>query len=297
MCKILVIFTGGTIACKLNSGIMDTDEKSAYQLIEKYCSEDKTVSFETQTPYFILSENLSGEYIAKLCRCAEEALLKDFDGIIVTHGTDTLQYSAAALDIFFGREKIPIVLVSSNHPLDEKGANGFVNFCAAVEYIKQGNKGGVFVAYKNNNDPLKFHNPKELLDYDCFSDCLRSADIDAKDDEISLNLEINLNKKSPVLRFKAYPGMEYPSVDGYKCAVIDTYHSGTIKTDDKEFLNFVRKSDIPVVLTGVSDGDIYKSAEDLKAAENVVFSRYCPIYTYMKCWVLAENSLDIEKYL
>ncbi len=294
MIKILVIFTGGTIASSLYDGVIDTNIEMPYKLIEKYKAVDDSVFFETDEPYFILSENLSGEHLTKLCSCVKNDISKDYDGIIVTHGTDTLQYSASALDIALGKINIPVVLVSSNYPLDDERANGFRNFCGAVDFIKR-QASGVFVSYKNNGEELKIHTPEKLLDYDCFSDVLRS--IDREISKKHLDLDVNLSEKSPVLRLKVHPGMRFPSLDGYKCVIIDTYHSGTLKTDDSEFSEFVKKAYIPVVLTGVSDGNIYKSAENLKTTENIVVSTYSPIYTYIKCWILIENGLNIKENL
>jgi len=60
-----------------------------------------------------------------------------YDGIIITHGTDTLAYTAAALSFYFNAIKIPILLVSSDYPLDDSKANGLDNFMCAVEFIRQ----------------------------------------------------------------------------------------------------------------------------------------------------------------
>lgn len=73
MLKILVMFTGGTIASTLSAGIIDTDNNKPYELIEKYKVIDDSITFETSEPYFILSENLSGEHITKLVKSVKDA--------------------------------------------------------------------------------------------------------------------------------------------------------------------------------------------------------------------------------
>ena len=73
MLKILVMFTGGTIASTLSAGIIDTDNNKPYELIEKYKVIDDSITFETSEPYFILSENLSGERITKLVKSVKDA--------------------------------------------------------------------------------------------------------------------------------------------------------------------------------------------------------------------------------
>ena len=59
-----------------------------------------------------------------------------YDGIIVTHGTDTLPYSAAALSYALGNNCIPVCLVSSNYPIEDERANGVDNLHGAIRLIE-----------------------------------------------------------------------------------------------------------------------------------------------------------------
>lgn len=317
MKKILVIFTGGTISTAAYDGIIDLEQSKNYELIERYKKTDKSVEFDTATPYFILSENLSGEYFEKLYNCVSEALETDCDGIIITHGTDTLQYTAGAMDVMLGKANKPIVFVSSNYPLQNSNANGFDNFVGAVEFIKQVKDCGVFISYKNCGEVLKIHTAENLLEHNCYSDELKSIKDNIYGEFLEENIfsknpifnenkkensfeNIKISKKSPVLRLKFCPGMNYPNIADTKCVIIDTYHSGTLKTDDGEFFKFVKdaeKLNIPIVLTGLSNGDIYNSAKDFGVNKNIIMSKYSPIYTYIKCWILADNGLSIKENL
>jgi len=95
--KILFIFTGGTIGSTLKDGnVIATDEKKSYKIIEAY-GKKYTIDFEYDVcePYTELSENNTGEHIRMLSTCIRSKLDCGYDGIIITHGTDTLQYSAA----------------------------------------------------------------------------------------------------------------------------------------------------------------------------------------------------------
>ena len=162
--KILVIFTGGTIGSTLSDGWISPDSSTRYKLIDTYRqNHGDDVTFVTRSPYSILSENLSAQTLSALVNEVTAALNEDFDGIIVTHGTDTLQFSAAALAYATGNDTVPIVLVSSNYPLDDPRANGNANFRAAVSFIKNACGRGVFISYKNANDAVMFHNALEAL--------------------------------------------------------------------------------------------------------------------------------------
>ncbi len=61
MKKILVVFTGGTIGSSIQDGAIDTNEKTAFLLLEKYQQRypQANVIFTPLQPYQILSENLA----------------------------------------------------------------------------------------------------------------------------------------------------------------------------------------------------------------------------------------------
>lgn len=141
--NITVIFTGGTIGSSVQQEFVSTDAQMPYRLLAMYEAEQKKKSaaipnFRTQAPYTTLSEYMDGSHLNRLIACVHSLLTTDdpdIDGIIITHGTDTLPFTAAALGMCFAYAKIPILLVSSNYILDDPRANGLTNFAAAVDYI------------------------------------------------------------------------------------------------------------------------------------------------------------------
>lgn len=185
--NILVIFTGGTICSSVNDGYINTNETGKDRLIQEYkklhASDTEHIYFTTETPYYILSENLNGSHINKLADCIDKAVLDtEHDGIIVTHGTDTQQYMSAALSYLFPNLQIPVVLVSSNYILDDDRANGIANFSAAVDFIRECSNcqqtahHGVYVAYKNENEAAVIHYGTRLLPHMPYSDRLYSIE-------------------------------------------------------------------------------------------------------------------------
>lgn len=94
----------------------------------------------------------------------------DYQGIIITHGTDTLSFTSAFLseviELELMREKVerhrqaalcPIFLVSSQAPLTDPSANGDINFRIAVECICAGIAPGVYVPYRNMDGTMYLH--------------------------------------------------------------------------------------------------------------------------------------------
>ena len=141
--NITVIFTGGTIGSSVQQDFVSTDAQMPYRLLAMYEAEQEKKgaaipSFRTQAPYTTLSEYMDGSHLNRLIACVQSLLTTndpDIDGIIITHGTDTLPFTAAALGMCFAYARIPILLVSSNYILDDPRANGLTNFTAAVDYI------------------------------------------------------------------------------------------------------------------------------------------------------------------
>lgn len=204
--NILVIFTGGTISSSLTDGYIGPNEANNFKLIDTYkkSNPDKcsSVNFSTAMPYYILSENITGSHINLLADCIDEALASNaLNGIIITHGTDTLQYTSAALSYIYPDVPIPIVLVSSNYILGDSRANGAENFAAAVDFIIRCNRSdfpiegiqnsndthvpyntngirhrGVYVSYKNKNESAVIHYGARLLAHMSYSDEIYSVD-------------------------------------------------------------------------------------------------------------------------
>ena len=138
--NIAVIFTGGTIGSSIQQNYVSTDSQMPYRLLEMYNESQAKDNpdfphFITVEPYTTLSEYMNGSHLNLLIASVREQLAQEIDGIIVTHGTDTLPFTAAALGMCFAYARIPILLVSSNYILDDPRANGLTNFTAAVDYI------------------------------------------------------------------------------------------------------------------------------------------------------------------
>lgn len=110
--------------------------ESAYQSMDEAYYQTEIV-FDTDSPYEILSEQFGAKHLDKLYQCIKGHLTgtDEYDGIIITTGTDTLAYTTAAVGLLFQNTPIPIVMVSANHPLDDETGNGFVNFAGAVTLI------------------------------------------------------------------------------------------------------------------------------------------------------------------
>ncbi|MDE6023826.1 MAG: asparaginase domain-containing protein [Lachnospiraceae bacterium] len=321
--NILVIFTGGTISSSVSNGYISPDGANCYRLIDEYKkyheADSNDINFKTAKPYYILSENINGEHINKLADCMDEAISdSELDGIIVTHGTDTLQYTAAALSYIYPDLQIPVVLVSSNYILDDKRANGMANFSAAIDFITDCSKHhgnfhhGVYVAYKNENEAATIHYGTRLLPHAPYSDKIYSLDnivykssLHRSSDDVSLNqtktdaclsMHPRFTKASPVMYIRPVPGQQYSYVPDYVSAILlDSYHSGTLCTDDESFKNMLlaaTKRKIPIFLTGAENRTGYESTRIYKDLSILVLPKASPVSMYMKLWLLLSSSCN-----
>ena len=300
--KILVIFTGGTIGSTVSDGWITPDDSTRYTLIniykQKYGDE---VVFVTRAPYTILSENLSASTLMALVHEVHSAVEEQFDGIIVTHGTDTLQFSAAALAYATGNNCIPVVLVSSNYPLDDPRANGNANFKAAVDFIKNGCGRGVFVAYKNNEDVVTFHNALATLDHLEANDAVFSmyGNVYAKKTENGIRvigralpcekLPIKFDEDPRILTIKLHPADRYAyTLTNYRAVILRPYHSGTLNTDSSSFVAFCERAKaqgIPVYAVNIPRGTTYVSSKTFDALGITPLYETTFAAAYVKLWM------------
>jgi len=102
--KILLVFTGGTIGSLASQGCIKTTDNAPsilLQLFESHYPDSHQVQFKIIRPLNLLSENLHPVIWQNLLTAITAEQPEQYDGIIVTHGTDTLSYTAAALSFYF----------------------------------------------------------------------------------------------------------------------------------------------------------------------------------------------------
>lgn len=150
--RIKVLFTGGTIGSSVSEDavISTATETAGKLLLENYFAHSKSaykkdVTFDVSEPYSCLSENLTISTWNTLINALKEIDFAAYDGIVITHGTDTMAYTANLLSVLLCGYKIPVVLVGSNHVLTDPRADGNQNFSDAVDFMLSEKLPGVYV--------------------------------------------------------------------------------------------------------------------------------------------------------
>lgn len=300
--KICVIFTGGTIGSTVKDGWIATDEATKYTLIEKYKAKfGSDIDFIASEPYYLLSENLSSKNLNSLMDSIRNTLDKGCDGIIITHGTDTLHFSAAAAHLAFNNTNIPIVFVSANYPLEDERSNGHANFEAAVSLIKKGIKAGVYISYKNPVGKHYIHSADCALSFSENDDSIYS--LSGKPFGVYENDKVQVlnencayssanktvfSENPKILVINSVPGDAFLyEISGCKAIVLRPYHSGTINTENPSLNAFFEKAksnNIPVFLVGAPSGVTYETVKKYEKLGIIPLPHTTFSYVYMKLW-------------
>lgn len=258
MTKVLLILVGGTICTTLNAkGNLSVSEEAGVLLKENFLNSDsiyaKQVQIETTENLYILSENMTvKKWNAIINTYRTYVKKKQYDGVILAHGTDTLAYSAALFSQLLSATDIPVFLVSANENLKSERTNGNVNFRCAVESICRKIPPNVYVPYQNLSDGVLYiHLASRLRQCENYSEDFYSVgamDVTNLSEENyaayfeTLEQRYPQNKRKKAVDFFGkwtlkdcilylipYVGMNYAAYqyDAFSAVLHGTFHSGT----------------------------------------------------------------------
>ena len=150
MKKLLVIHTGGTISMSqnhLNKVITNNNNPISQHesLIQQYADIQEVHPFNVPSPQITI------EHIIQLKDIIESANINnEYDGFVITHGTDTLEETAFLLDLIISIEA-PIVITGAMRSSNEIGSDGLYNFISAIRVAtsKEAQNKGVMVVFND----------------------------------------------------------------------------------------------------------------------------------------------------
>ncbi|MCX7761313.1 MAG: asparaginase [Candidatus Kryptonium sp.] len=131
MKRILLIHTGGTFGMGFKGGTLAPS--SFIQRIVEFVPEIRKIAeIESRIVANIDSSNIGIEHWIKIADVIVENY-ESFDGFVITHGTDTMVYTASALSFMLGGLSKPVILTGSQRPLSEIRTDARNNLINAVE--------------------------------------------------------------------------------------------------------------------------------------------------------------------
>jgi L-asparaginase len=133
--NIVVLATGGTIAGAAASDVQagyTSGQVGVEQLLAAVPQARKLAALRGEQIANIGSQDMNDEVWLKLARRVNELLATvDVDGVVITHGTDTIEETAYFLNLIV-KSKKPVVLTAAMRPSTALSADGPLNFYNAV---------------------------------------------------------------------------------------------------------------------------------------------------------------------
>ena len=133
---ISLISTGGTIASTVDyrTGAV-TAQFDAEDVLRAVPELAGLANYRGRVVANILSENMTPTVWQELAAAIHEEIAAGADGVVVMHGTDTMQFTASAI-AFMLETPVPVVFTGSQRSADRPSSDNVVNAVSAVEAAK-----------------------------------------------------------------------------------------------------------------------------------------------------------------
>ena len=297
--KIQILTTGGTFECADNNGAIDITRKNSWldAVADEYNKRNgASHEFDILPLMKILSENLTAANLSILAKYLLSLDFSQYDGFIITCGSDTLAYIASFVGLLACRFDKVISIVAANYPMGHPDSNGYDNFECAVRLIET-MPDGVYVPYRNLRDGMLIHSATDIMQaergVDFYSYHGKYISLGSKENYIRQTIpDIFDNRNVPivfenVMLIRPYALMDYKSFDlNGKRAVLHTlYHSNTLDSAGAislmKHLGYIWPT--PMFLLADKDKDgAYRSFTDVVNAGAIPLYDISPECAYMK---------------
>ena len=146
--KILVLATGGTISSGISANNSLEPQLGIDSILANITDAEETYEITARDILMMDSSNIQPEEWQLIARQVFRGH-KGYDGIVITHGTDTMAYTASMLTYMLKNIPIPVVLTGSQLPITHPLTDAYGNLRLALAMAASGLP-GVFVAFHNN---------------------------------------------------------------------------------------------------------------------------------------------------
>lgn len=130
--KILVLHTGGTISMTIAPDGVHPDVENPLLGADQVIVLPKNVELVVEDFSNVPSPHVQLEDMLEIKHRIQRAVKEEnIDGVVITHGTDTLEETAFFLDMTIGN-LVPIVMTGAMRSINELGSDGLYNFQSAI---------------------------------------------------------------------------------------------------------------------------------------------------------------------
>jgi glutamyl-tRNA(Gln) amidotransferase subunit D len=272
------------------------------------------------------SENLKPQHWTIIAdKVAEKVHSGQYRGIVISHGTDTMHYTSAALSFALQNLPIPVVLVGAQRSSDRPSSDAALNLLGATLFAATSDFAGVFVAMHagTSDDSVAIHigtrvRKNHTSRRDAFESIdstpiayIRNGKIEMQAGQFRLSKrrekgELNLQPKfdERVILLKFYPGLDFQMVgyainSGYRAIIIEGTGLGHVNKEAFPFLKKAVKSGVVVCMTsqciwGRVRMTVYDTGRDLLDLGVIPLSDMISETATVKAmWCLAQG-IDLE---
>jgi L-asparaginase len=306
--KILVVFCGGTISMSKseNGGLEIAHGADQFFHLEPRIVE--IAEIDVRVVFSIDSSNSTPEHWKQIGAVIAEEYDK-YDGFLVTHGTNTMAYTASALSFSLQNLGKPVVLTGAQIPAEVISTDGRNNLVNALRVCTL-DLAGVFVVF--GSKIIAGYRAKKISESDL--DAFGTFN-DSDFGRISLGIEI---KKTPrtrhseklelanefesnVMPITCVPGITDTHLislinSGVKGLILRGYGSGDIPEVTFPALDYAKEKKIPVVVTTQCPGGATLLGVDAIGIEAVKRGAIQAFDMSMECmstklmWLLGQNT-------
>jgi len=328
--RIDVIVTGGTISSRLDSKIGGVKSLTSPEaLLNLFPKLAEIVDIrKIEVPFMKFSENMEGKDWIKLAKVVEKSLNdKDCQGVIITHGTDFLHYTSAALSLMLGKLNKPVVLTYSQRSSDRGSSDARLNLICSAHAALSDLSEVVLVGHSSINDDLcyalrgtkvrKMHTSRRDTFKPINSKPLLKIWPDGKIEKVSdykkrekqkVKLDAVFNDRVALIKF--YPGqnpeiLDYYLKKKYKGLVIEMSGLGHVLTEGKnnwipKLKELIKKGvticAAPQTLYGRLDPFVYSPGRELQNIGIIFLRDILPETALVKLgWVLGHKNINKDK--
>jgi len=327
--KVSLIMTGGTIISRVDYKIGGVHAlEKPEELLTNIPELKNIVNIENVlTPFRKMSEDLDYKDWQTLAKLTAKELNKN-QGVIITHGTDTLHFTSAALSFMLKNLYKPVILTASQRSSDRGSSDAFMNMiCSAYTAVSDigevgtcmhGSTDDHYCYFIRGTKVRKLHStrrdafrsinemPLAKIYPDGKIDILNSNYKKRKDEKVVADVKF----EPKIALLKAYPGsepeiLEFLVKKGYKGFVIEGTGMGHVPTfAEKSWIPTIKKlikDGIPVVIApqtiyGRINTNVYTNLRILyHEAKAIPAEDMLPEVAYIKLgWILGHTK-DLEK--
>lgn len=316
MRKILLIATGGTIASReTENGLVPFESPTA--LLKAVLEIVEICEAEAMQIFNLDSTNIQPENWIRMVEVIREKY-DQYDGFVITHGTDTMAYTAAALSYLMQDIRKAVVLTGSQKPIGFGISDAKKNLKDSFTVAADPHMAGVYLVFDGKAIFGTRARKVRSKSYDAFESVNHPVAALIYDGHLIRYFENAVKRETPafydrispsVFLLKLIPGMD-PDILEYVAArydaiVIESYGVGGLPFDDhRNFLEKVqmleKRGKLVVVTTQVmfegSDMSVYEVGQKALACRTLLQSLDMTVEAVVTklMWILAKTK-DIDE--